>query len=261
MRFSQTLVALTAFTSSAFAQTYEATPGFDAISNPSAADQTLTPGSSFEITWEPATFKDSQVAIILLAGETPASLQPAVDPITTVTNSDAKYTWTVPSSTATTYGFKIALNSTVFQYSFPFHISGGSSSSSSSTASESSTASSSVSGSTSASSVTPTTLKTAIAQTTSANSTTISSSTIVAPLSTGTGASSASANVTLQSTVGATKSSAAATQTTVVGATTAASTATSASTSLATPTGNAAVSNVAQGGLAVIGGLVLAFAL
>jgi hypothetical protein len=74
MRFTQSVVALAALTSTAVAQI----AGFDSIINPSAADQQLTPGSSFDITWQATTFttdKDT-VSILVLAGEDMGTLQP-----------------------------------------------------------------------------------------------------------------------------------------------------------------------------------------
>jgi hypothetical protein len=79
MRFTQSVFALAALTSTTFAQI----AGFDAITNPSAADQNLTPGSSFDITWQANTFTadTDTVSIILMAGEAPNSLQPGTTPI------------------------------------------------------------------------------------------------------------------------------------------------------------------------------------
>jgi len=79
MLFTQSLFALAALTSTALAQV----AGFDAITNPSAADQNLAAGSSFEITWQATTFTTDAdtVSIYLMAGAAPNLLQPGASPI------------------------------------------------------------------------------------------------------------------------------------------------------------------------------------
>lgn len=79
MLFTQSLFALAALTSTVYAQV----AGFDAITNPSAADQQIAAGSSFEITWLATTFTDDKdtVSIILMAGADPTTLQPGTTPI------------------------------------------------------------------------------------------------------------------------------------------------------------------------------------
>ncbi|TVY86058.1 hypothetical protein LAWI1_G008954, partial [Lachnellula willkommii] len=143
MRFTQTIFALAAFTSAVLAT--DPTPGFDAITSPSTKDQQVPAGSAFTITWSAASYTaDSDtVSIVILAGNDPTTLQPGAT-ITSIKNSVGSYTWTVPSSTAVTYGFKIQLDSdpSIFQYSQPFHITGGSASSSSSVSSSASATSS-----------------------------------------------------------------------------------------------------------------------
>jgi hypothetical protein len=148
-----------------------------------------------------------------------------------VDNSAGKYTWSVPTTTPSfaTYGFSISLDSdpTIFQYSFPFHITGlsGSSTTNSSSTSTVTMHLSTGSAYTSSSSSTP-----------SLNSTT--SSTIAKPTS----------NVTLSTTI--------ATKTTAPS-----KTASSTSSAAPTTTTNAAVAQVATGSLAMIGGLIIAFVL
>lgn len=108
MRFTQTVFALVALTSSVFADVTDPTPGFDAITNPSVSGQSLDFNSTFEINWSAATYTadTDTVSIILLAGDDPATLFPG-DTIASLKNSVGTYSWKVPSSTAKTYGFKI----------------------------------------------------------------------------------------------------------------------------------------------------------
>lgn len=150
-----------------------------------------------------------------------------------VDSTTGTYTWDVPTSLKyfATYGFSITqdTNTTCFQYSFPFHITG-------------------LSGSTSSAVDSGTTSTVTMHLSTGPNyvatSTTASNSTTSAPTTKPT------SNVTLSHTI--TKASATITQ----GSQTS-------STSSATPstTKNAAIAQVATGSLAMIGGLVLALAL
>ncbi|TVY35974.1 hypothetical protein LSUB1_G005600 [Lachnellula subtilissima] len=274
MRFTQTIFALAAFTSSVLAT--DPTPGFDAISSPSTKDQNLVSGSDFTITWAASSYtSDSDtVSIVILAGNDPATLQPG-ETITSIKNSVGSYTWKVPSSTAVTYGFKIQLNSdpTIFQYSQPFHITGGSasSSSSSSVSSSASAVSSAIAISsaiastisspspcsstiisivtvTASSGLTTPIIKLASATISNSSATAASNTTLVAPT---TSAIANASTTLLKSTIGATKTGGSS------------STPASSSSSATSPivVANAAASNLAQGGIALVGGLVLAFAL
>ncbi|KAF4630793.1 hypothetical protein G7Y89_g7345 [Cudoniella acicularis] len=246
MQFTSTLFALTALASSVVAQT----PGFDTIIS-IVQDQNVTAGSSLAIVWQPGSVLGT-VSISLLQGADPKSLQLGPVIKANATNTDGKFTWSVPTNSLyATYGIQIALDSdpTTFQYSQPFHIVGGSSSSSSA----SGTATSTVTGS-STSSASPTSLNSTASA--SASSTITSSAIITStPYSNVTTAvvtntaSAANTSLTLISTVGATKSSGSG------------SSPTTASSSSPTATKNAAAGNMATGGLAVIGGLLMAFAL
>jgi len=227
MRPSFVSAAILAFASAVYAT--DPTAGFDVITQP-IQDANVPAGSSFDIVWDPSANYTGTVTIQLLQGATPSTLS-AGDVIKAGIDSSAgKYTWDVPTTLQyfATYGFTITAdsNSTLFQYSFPFHITG-------------------LSGTATGSSTSTVTmhLSTGTAYTSSstfaANSTTLTtSSTSAKPTS----------NITLSTTIG-TK--------------TASSGQTTSSTSSATPTSskNAAVAQVASGSLAMIGGLVLAFAL
>ncbi|TVY28040.1 hypothetical protein LHYA1_G002639 [Lachnellula hyalina] len=274
MRFTQTIFALAAFTSAVLAT--DPTPGFDAISSPSTKDQNLVAGSDFTITWTASSYtSDSDtVSIVILAGNDPATLQPG-DTITSIKNSVGSYTWKVPSSTAVTYGFKIQLNSdpTIFQYSQPFHITGGSASSSSSSSV------SSVSSASAIASAIPSAIPSTVSSAVSSAIPSPCSSTIVSIVTVTASAGLTTPEVKLASATISNSSATAASNTTLVAPTTSAIANTSTtllkSTIGATKTGasssssatapivvaNAAASNLAQGGIALIGGLVLAFAL
>ncbi|KAE8447490.1 hypothetical protein EG329_010763 [Mollisiaceae sp. DMI_Dod_QoI] len=247
MRFS-TISAILAFAASTYAQT----AGFDAITAPTQ-DQNVAAGSTLDIIWEPSANYTGTVTITLLEGATPSTLEKGPVIKAGIENSDGKFSWSIPSDVGTfaTFGFTISLDSdpTIFQYSFPFHITGATGSSS--TSSGSTTAS--------AASTKTMTLSTGTAYTPSITAT--SSANITSILST------ASFNATTLSTASVVKPTGNATLTFVSTATGAGSTATKSGSATATSSGpaaattNAAVSNMASGSLAMIGGLVLALAL
>jgi len=238
MHYSLAFAAVLAFVSSVFAA---ATPGFDAISSPTQ-DQVVIAGSPLDIIWAPEKVTGT-ITITLLQGPNPSSL--AFGPVVAanIENSLGKFVWTNTSGAAgfATYGFEISLDSapTTIQYSNPFHITGG--------ASNSSSSSSSYTG-------TPLTttyhVATGTAYTTVATSASNSSTISVKPTS-----SAANATTTLVSntTTLATTTSSPATNTPPAASTSAAGSA------APTATQNAAA-NIATGGLAMIGGLLFAFA-
>lgn len=125
MRFS--VAAVLAFATAVFAQT----DGFDVISNPYAGEKVLA-GKPCEIKWAPSTDPKFQgpVRIDVLGGATPQSLDIVGSVASGVDGSKGSYKWSVASNLGTenTYGIKITLesNEKIFQYSFPFHIIGGS---------------------------------------------------------------------------------------------------------------------------------------
>lgn len=125
MRFS--VAAVLAIATAVFAQT----DGFDVISNPYAGEKVLA-GKPCEIKWAPSTDPKFQgpVRIDVLGGATPQSLDIVGSVASGVDGSKGSYKWSVASNLGTenTYGIKITLesNEKIFQYSFPFHIIGGS---------------------------------------------------------------------------------------------------------------------------------------
>jgi len=235
MRCSIVSAAVLALASSVVAQT----SGFDAITAPTQ-DQQIAAGSNFTIVWTPSPggYDNDTISITLLYGTSASTLQLAPTPIASnISNYLGSYTYLIPATGLyPTYGFKLALDfdPTIFQYSFPFHITGGASSSLSGTAT--STLTQTVApGPSYTSSVTNS--STVIASTTSSSS----MSTIATP------SSNLTTSVISKTTTAATK--------------TASSSGSSTSTAAATSSSSAAIANAVTGGLAAFGGLVLAFAL
>jgi len=138
MRFAVSAAALLAFASSALAQT----PNFDPITSPTK-DEDVKAGSTFDIVWQPSSSYSGTVTLGLLGGSSPSTLSDVGTIASGVDNSAGNYSWAVSSTlgTASTYGIQITLDSdkTVFQYSFPFQITGGSGNSSSASTSASGT--------------------------------------------------------------------------------------------------------------------------
>lgn len=240
MRSSFVSAAVLAFASAVFAT--NPTPGFDPITSP-FQDENVPAGKPFEIVWQPSKNYAGTVTIQLLQGATPSTLS-AGDVIKGgIDSTVGKYTWDVPTSLKyfATYGFTITqdTNTTCFQYSFPFHVTGLAGCSSSAAVNSGKTSTITVHLSTGSNYV--------------AIPTTFSNSTTSHPTYT------RSSNVTLSSTIARTTAKTTAT----TAATTTEATQTSATSSSATPspTTNAAVVQVATGSFALIGGLVLALAL
>jgi hypothetical protein len=138
MRFSSSLGAVLAFASAAFAQT----AGFDPITKPTSGEA-VPAGQTYEIVWLPSAQYPGTIALSLLGGATPSTLQTVATIATGVQNSVGKYSWAVDKSLGAlaTYGIQITLesNRTIFQYGFPFRIVGGGSSSSTSASATGST--------------------------------------------------------------------------------------------------------------------------
>jgi hypothetical protein len=252
MRFS-TISAVLAFAASTYAQT----AGFDPITAPTQ-DQNVAAGSTLDIVWEPSANYTGTVSITLLEGATPSTLTLGNVVKAGIENSVGKFSWAIPSDIATfaTYGFKITLDSdtTIFQYSFPFHITG------------TSTSSSSYSGSMTSASTKTMTLSTGTAYTPTSSA--LSSSTSSANL-TSSVIKTASYNATTMSTASSIKPTGNSSTTYAVSTTTGSgssasktgSSATTTSSGPAAATTNAAVANIASGSMALFGGLVIAFAL
>lgn len=244
MRSSFVSAAVLAFASAVFAT--DPTPGFDSITSP-FQDENIPAGKPFEIVWQPSNNYAGTVTIQLLQGATPSTLSAADVIKAGIDSAVGKYTWDVPTSLKyfATYGFTITAdtNTTCFQYSFPFHVTGLSGSSSSAAVDSGITSTVTMHLSTGSNYV--------------AIPTTFSNSTTSAPTYNYT----QSSNVTLSSTIA--RTTAKTTATTAATTTTTKATQTSATSSSAAPppTTNAAVVQVATGSFALIGGLVLALAL
>ncbi|KAH6666567.1 hypothetical protein B0J14DRAFT_642887 [Halenospora varia] len=253
MQYSTSFFALAAFVSAASAQVF----GFDTITAPGKTTGTtsLTGGQDFEIKWEPNTVTGT-VTVSYYQGTATNTLELGGVVKANVTNQDGKVAWTVPSAGFATYGIKITLDSdttgVTFQWSDPFTITGGSSSSSSATGSSTSSGSktSTVTGKTT-SSAAPTSAN----STSSAVSSTITSSSLVIKNATTTASTSP--------TGGASNSSVTLLTTLTPSATTGGSSGSATSTATKGPsTTGAAVANIASGSLALIGGfMAVAFAL
>jgi len=235
MRYSFLSAAILALTSPVvFAQF------FDSITSPTR-DQIIPVGEPFDIIWAPEGVTGT-ISITLLEGKTNITLEEGPIIKAGVNNLDGKYTWTPTENKFDTYGFiiKHEQNKTLTQYSQPFHLSGGSS--------ESTTGY-----------PTTTTIKLSTGPSYTATSTTSVPSSTVTVISTSTSAPTSnfstpypSSNLTISNTLTSTRAS-----TPTTGSPTTGSPSSSGS-SVAT---GAAVAQFASGGLAMVGGLVLAFAL
>ncbi|CZT47413.1 uncharacterized protein RSE6_07969 [Rhynchosporium secalis] len=246
--------AILALSSSVFAQT----AGFDAITSPTQ-DQQVAAGSALDIVWQPTVEHKGPITIELLQGATPATLEVGQSIAASIDQTTGKFTWTVPKDlkSFTTYGFKITLDSTktlaadkqIFQFSFPFHITGLGASTSSGSAS----ATPYPTDGTNTVQLPTATGYPAQPMSSSASSSVGSSSenhtSTHVPVTTYVASAYPTGNVTLSTTHKPTAS--------VSGSTTRSGTAAPSAT---TVTANSA-STIARGGLAVAAGLVLAFAL
>ncbi|KAL2064903.1 hypothetical protein VTL71DRAFT_4043 [Oculimacula yallundae] len=129
MQYSLVAAAILALTTSVFGQT----PGFVPITAPTQ-DQNVAAGSTLEIVWQPTPARPGPITIQLLQGATPATLEVGATIASSIDQTTGKFSWTVPKDLKSfaTYGFKITLDSTktlpateqVFQFSFPFHVTG-----------------------------------------------------------------------------------------------------------------------------------------
>jgi len=229
MRSSFISTAILAFASAVYAT--NPTPGFDPITSP-IQDQNIAAGSSFDIVWDPSANYTGTVTIQLLQGATPSTLSTGDVIKAGIDSSAGTYTWAVPTTLQyfATYGFVITAdsNSTLFQYSFPFHVTG-------------------LSGAAVGSSTSTYTMHLSTGTAYTSSSTPAANSTTTALNSTST-ISKPTSNITLSTTI--------ATKTASTGQTTSSS-----SSAAPTSSKNAAVAQVATGSLAMIGGLIVAFAL
>ncbi|TAQ90459.1 hypothetical protein B7494_g1181 [Chlorociboria aeruginascens] len=249
MQYAFVSAAIVALASSVFAQT----AGFDAITAPTK-DLNATAGDSLDIVWQPGA-QTGTVTLSLLQGATPDTLQSGGVVASGIDNTLGTYTWAIPASTGqyATYGIQITLdsNTSIFQYSFPFHIVGAAGTSISSSASATGTTTVKVSlGTGYTSSSAPATSTT--------NSTTTAPAITATASSTTASSSSSSSNFTIATTGGTIPFSTI--QTTV---TSKASGSGSTATGAVTPESSSAAGvNAAAGAVAMIGGVVaLVFAL
>jgi len=256
MQFSFVSAAVLAFASAVVGQEY-----FDAFSTPSR-DQILPAGVAFPIKWNPLAVQGT-IKITLLEGKTNVTLQPGPIIASGVNNQAGQFTWTPVDRGFETYGFFLEdeADSSKTQYSEPFHIQGNGASSASSGSGSSTTTlklstgpsytSSPSSTSTTTSSV-PSSTVTVVStssSSTSANSTTVKPTTHAPTFA----PSSPPSNITTATSFSTAITTAKPTQTL--------SSTASSTTSVIPVTQNAAVANLARGGLTVVGGLVLALAL
>lgn len=78
MQFTISVAALMAFASGALAQL----AGFDTMYKPESG-QVIPAGQSYTIEWEagPSEYDDETISIVLLAGQSPETLEPGSEPI------------------------------------------------------------------------------------------------------------------------------------------------------------------------------------
>jgi hypothetical protein len=118
MRFS--FAAALALATAVFAQT----PGFDVISKPGNFEK-VPAGTKYTIVWDPKPEHTGTVSLSLIGGKDQKSLQ-ALGPIGKADNQDGKFEWDVSKTLGkeAIYGIQITWDedTTIFQYSFPFHV-------------------------------------------------------------------------------------------------------------------------------------------
>ncbi|KAK0731294.1 Ser-Thr-rich glycosyl-phosphatidyl-inositol-anchored membrane family-domain-containing protein [Lasiosphaeris hirsuta] len=123
MRFS--IAAIFALASVVLGQT----EGFDAISKPTK-DEKVPAGSTYNIVWAPTSKFTGPITITLLGGASPGLLDTIETIAKGVDNSKGSFDWKVGNTLGdkVTYGIQISWeeDATIFQYSFPFKIVGGS---------------------------------------------------------------------------------------------------------------------------------------
>jgi hypothetical protein len=131
---SAVYAAVAALASSVLAQT----TGFDAITKP-AKDETIAAGETYTVEWTPAAKYTGTVKLGLIGGASNLTLVPMGDIGSGIQNSAGKYEWAVGAGLGkdNVYGLTITLekDTTIFQYSNPFHIKGSKGGSSSSASS------------------------------------------------------------------------------------------------------------------------------
>lgn len=147
MRFS--VATVLAFAAAVLAQT----EGFNVITAPTR-DEKVPAGSTYQVVWQPGPEKYAgPITIALVGGATQQSLSTIETLAKGYDGTTGKYSWTVDKSLGAKaiYGIQIFWeeDARVFQYSFPFQISGGASGSASASASVTPTGNSTIAPSTS----------------------------------------------------------------------------------------------------------------
>jgi len=150
MRFS--VATVLAFAAAVLAQT----EGFNVITKPTQ-DEKVPAGATYEVTWQPGPEKYAgPITIALVGGATQQSLVTLDTLAKGYDGASGKYSWTVAKSLGdkAIYGIQIfwEQDARVFQYSFPFQISGGATGSASASASATPTGNSTIVSSTSSTS-------------------------------------------------------------------------------------------------------------
>jgi len=253
MQFSYISAAFLALASTVVAEVY-----FDAIQTP-ARDEILPAGKPFDLVWTPLDVTGT-ATIQLLHGLTNTTLQ--LGPIIKagVNNQDGKYTWAPTDLGFKTYGWTITLDSdkTKVEYSKPFAITG---SGPSSLTGQITT----VHLSTNPSYIASATSTSALSTSSISASSTYASSTYTSSLVSSVVSKS---NVTSTNVIPTPSAGSNATYSTLVATTTSTPTQGSGSGSGASSTkapaaqsSSAAMANMVTGGIAAVGGLVMAFAL
>ncbi|PHH71562.1 hypothetical protein CDD80_5140 [Ophiocordyceps camponoti-rufipedis] len=102
------------------------TPGFDPIIRP-RPHETIPAGSPFTIVWEaPAAYAAGTVAISLIGGDRQDAQETIANLTEAVPNAAGRYTWSVSPTLGKKRVYGLVLrwsrDTSVFQYSNPFHI-------------------------------------------------------------------------------------------------------------------------------------------
>jgi hypothetical protein len=246
MQYSFVSAAFLALASSVMAQTTD----FDSINVPTP----IKAGTTVTVTWtNPTKYDNETVSITLLQGATQGSLQPGAVIAASVDNSAHKFDWKVASDIPVfaLYGLKFVstADSTIFQFSNPFTIEGlGLSSSGYPTATGASTTTVHIA-------TNPTYSPTPKPSTNSSTSVASSTSTYSSY------SASTNGTATVTTTASPKPSNGTLSITTTIKPTTSAASTTTTTSAIATQSTNAAVANLAKGSVAMLGGLMFAFAL
>ncbi|KAG5744036.1 hypothetical protein H9Q70_013261 [Fusarium xylarioides] len=125
MQFNVSAAALLALAAQVLAQVAD----FDPVLTPTKW-QEVPAGQRFDITWQAKPkYSGEKISISLIGGDTQDTQTPIETIATGIDNDAATYSWTIDSNLGdkNVYGLVLKLESDpkVFQYSFPFKITGG----------------------------------------------------------------------------------------------------------------------------------------